>query len=409
MKDALLVVADDLTGANDTAVMFAEAGFNTILKTKISALNQIQSSDAQVISVSTDSRAIGVQAKERTKTAIHNAVSNDIKQIYLKIDSTMRGSVRYQIEGALEAWSAIYPNAKAIICPTYPEMGRTIENGHLYVNKIPVNETASGKDPICPVLSSSMQNLLPDAQVIKCDTVDNLYSLITNSTYNQIVIDAKSPEDLEIISKLINNMGYSAIPVGSAGLAEKLKNVQSKQQKDKELKLGRSLIVVTSIHEISQLQVDEYISTLGGKSIVFNPSPSQLMNYSQSEHSLKLQLNALIRFSKDNVIIRANPAKVINAKIENIAETAKEISQHLADLSKFCLDSEKFDCLILFGGDGAAALLDKMNITEMQVLFAVVPGVPLCSIEQGNYAGIKVMTKSGGFGEKMLLSNIVGK
>lgn len=89
-----------------------------------------------------------------------------------------------------------------------------------------------------------------------------------------------------------------------------MKNIQNQQQPERNLKLGRALIVVTSIHETSQLQVDEYISTLGGKSIVFNPSPSQLINYSQSEHSLKLQLNALIRFSRDHVIIRANPAKL---------------------------------------------------------------------------------------------------
>lgn len=79
----------------------------------------------------------------------------------------MRGSVKYQIEGAIKAWAGLYPDVKAIICPAYPEMGRTIEAGHLYVNGVPVNETASGKDPICPVHSSSMQKLLPDAQVIR--------------------------------------------------------------------------------------------------------------------------------------------------------------------------------------------------------------------------------------------------
>ncbi|EEY11366.1 hypothetical protein DNAOFDDG_00915 [Mannheimia haemolytica] len=59
MKETLLVIADGLTGANDTAVMFAESGFDTVLKTKVSALAQIHPDKAQVISVSTDSRAIG--------------------------------------------------------------------------------------------------------------------------------------------------------------------------------------------------------------------------------------------------------------------------------------------------------------------------------------------------------------
>lgn len=123
MKETLLVIADDLTGANDTAVMFAEAGFNTVLKTKVSALAQMQSDKAQVISVSTDSRAIGEKAKEQTQIAISNAIQNGIGQIYLKIDSTMRGSVKYQIEGAIEAWASLYPDVKAIICPAYPGNG----------------------------------------------------------------------------------------------------------------------------------------------------------------------------------------------------------------------------------------------------------------------------------------------
>ncbi len=39
-----------------------------------------------------------------------------------------------------------------------------------------------------------MQKLLPDAQVIPCDTVDNLQAFIENSEYKQIVIDAKTHE-----------------------------------------------------------------------------------------------------------------------------------------------------------------------------------------------------------------------
>lgn len=201
-------------------------------------------------------------------------------------------------------------------------MGRTIEAGHLYVNSVPVKETAEQRSYL-PCTVFTMQKLLPDAQVIPCDTVDGTAS-IENSEYKQIVIDAKTHEDLAIIAKVINHIGNKIIPVGSAGLAQKLKNIQNKPRPKREITLGRTLIVViTSIHNSSQLQVDEYVSTLGGKSIVFHPSPSQLMNYSQSEHSLKLQLNALIRFSKDNVIIRTSQQKVVNAKSANITETAK--------------------------------------------------------------------------------------
>jgi len=407
--DTLLVIADDLTGANDTAVMFADAGFNTRLEINLASLNTTDFSKADVFSVSTDSRPLGIEAEIKTEQAILSGIKKGIAHIYLKIDSTMRGSVQHQINGALKAWSSLHPEAKAIICPAYPEMGRTIKKGHLHVNEIPVNETASGKDAICPVYSSLMTDLLPNATHLPCLPKDELISEITSSSSKQIVVDAESDTDLDVIASVINQLGNKMIPVGSAGLAQKLKHVKGRDHEEKHSikSLGRILLVVTSIHDISQTQVDHYISTIGGDAIVFNPAPSQLINHQLSEEALKQQLNALITSSSSNVIIRANPAKVINTD-ESINEIARKIAKYLADLAKYALDSKQFDSLILFGGDGAAALLEKMDITELQVLYAIVPGVPLCEIDSGSYQGIKVMTKSGGFGNITLLNDIIG-
>lgn len=124
------------------------------------------------------------------------------------------------------------------------------------------------------------------------------------------MLNAETDHDLEVIAKVIHRIGNRIIPVGSAGLAKKLKNNGSKLQYQSEpINLGRTLILVTSIHETSQTQVDEYISSVGGNSIVFNPAPSQLINYDVSNTSLKQQLYALISNCKNNVIIRANPRK----------------------------------------------------------------------------------------------------
>ena len=404
--EKLLVIADDLTGANDTGIMFAESGLSTILKTNLTNLLTTYLDNADVFTVSTDSRALGKRAVEITKQTVAAAIDNKVEQIYLKIDSTMRGSVQYQIEGALAAWSKKYPEAKAVICCAYPDMGRTIENGYLYVNGVPVHESASGKDPICPVLSSDMKELLPDSYILTYINEDDLYKKILSTKQNQIVLNAGTDHDLEVIAKVIHRIGNRIIPVGSAGLAKKLKNNGSKLQYQSEpINLGRTLILVTSIHETSQTQVDEYISSVGGNSIVFNPAPSQLINYDVSNTSLKQQLYALISNCKNNVIIRANPAK-INMDI-SIHEIAKLISKYLAELAKYCLEHKSFDSLILFGGDGAAALLDEIGVTELQLLRSILPGVPLCIIKAGKFQGLKVMTKSGGFGDKKLLINMM--
>ncbi|PJG84572.1 four-carbon acid sugar kinase family protein [Conservatibacter flavescens] len=404
-KESLFVIADDLTGANDTGIMFAEAGFSTILKMDLASLNTMNLDSAEVFSISTNSRAIGEQAAEATQQVVSVAIKNGINQIYLKIDSTMRGSVRYQIQGALQAWTNKYPNAKAIICCAYPDMGRTIENGHLLVNGVPVEQTASGQDAICPVLSSSMQVLLPDAELLACSTEDELHAQIMASDKQQFVIDAKTSADLNIIANVINQLGHMAIPVGSAGLAEKLKTPPELSKKKANIPLGRSLILVSSIHEVSQNQVDKYIASLGGKSIVFNPAPAQLLNHSVSNEALKQQLNALIESSSENVIIRANPTKYHSS--ESIHSVAKKIAEYLSELGLYCLTKQKFDSIILFGGDGAAALLKKMHVSELELVYALFPGVPLCRINDGLYKGIHIVTKSGGFGSLDLLTDMM--
>lgn len=404
-QNCLLVVADDLTGANDTGVMFAEKGYSTILKINRQLLNQTDFSQADVFTVSTDTRASRENAAEITFSAIQAA--SGISQLYLKIDSTMRGSVQYQIDGALKAWKTRYPNAKAIICSAYPEMGRTIEKGILYVNGIPVTDTPSGKDVICPVTSSIMTDLLPNAEQVSFSTEQELLQKVQSSNLEQIVVDAKTGNDLEIIARVIERLGKSVIPVGSAGLANKLKLQTLPSSNNKRaLTHGRSLILVTSIHETSQNQVDEYIAHNGGDSIVFNPSPLQLLNHKISAKALREQLKALITFSESDVIIRANPTKVVSAE-NDINMIARTLAKDLAELSLYCLNHKHFDHLILFGGDGAATLLEQMNVTEMKLLYSIVPGVPVCQIQNSQYENLTVMTKSGGFGNNHLLSDIM--
>ena len=50
----------------------------------------------------------------------------------------MRGSVPGQIAGAIGAWRSRYADARAIVCPAYPRMGRTVQASRLFVHGEPV-------------------------------------------------------------------------------------------------------------------------------------------------------------------------------------------------------------------------------------------------------------------------------
>src|SRR4029453_2998255 len=94
------IIADDLTGAGDTAVQFVRAGWDTELQLRPSATR------ASVIAVTTDSRAHNAPVTRLRKTGITH--------LYKKIDSTLRGQVRSEIHATVESWT---PHATAIVCP----------------------------------------------------------------------------------------------------------------------------------------------------------------------------------------------------------------------------------------------------------------------------------------------------
>src|SRR5689334_13782774 len=112
-----------------------------MLQTGIAPVNT--ASAHSVIAVTTDSRALSNDAAEQlTFDALTSLMNAGIDRLFLKIDSTMRGSVPGQIEGALAAWRAHYSDARAMVCPAYPRMGRTVESGRLLVHGEPVERTA---------------------------------------------------------------------------------------------------------------------------------------------------------------------------------------------------------------------------------------------------------------------------
>jgi len=116
------LIADDLTGAGDASVQFAKRGWRTFVSWGLTTVL-----NADVIAVTTDCRALSNDAAEKlTADALSALMSSGIDRVFLKIDSTMRGSVPGQVDGVLAAWRTRYPDARAVVCPAYPRMGRTV-------------------------------------------------------------------------------------------------------------------------------------------------------------------------------------------------------------------------------------------------------------------------------------------
>ena len=124
MRGDWLVIADDLTGACDSAVHFAAAGLRTVA----TLAGKRAPDGAEVVAFSTESRDVDfVEAARRLEALSAKAHRSGV--IFKKIDSTLRGNSGAEIVAAVDVFAC----EAAVVNPAFPAMGRVVENGCLRV------------------------------------------------------------------------------------------------------------------------------------------------------------------------------------------------------------------------------------------------------------------------------------
>ena len=355
------LIADDLTGAGDAAVQFARRGWNTFLVLKSAGKLQPvgrrgfgegePGGGPTLLAVATGARALDNVAAERaTARAVDQLVDAGIDRMFLKIDSTMRGSVPGQIAGALSAWRGTHSGACAVVCPAYPEMGRTVEANRILVDGQPVERSPFGRDPVTPVHTSDLSVLIPGSEK-RGRGSRSLFSITT--------VDAVSDQDLAVLAAAIATGGASVIPVGSAGLARAMAALwaaapeRPAEVRPRLPRHPRILIQVTSLHPASLAQASRLLETF--------------------------------------------------PEVRVLTGEAEAASAAMVELLK----TERWDILGLIGGDGARAAVDMLGASAIRIVDSLIEGVPLGILIGGWADGMPVFTKAGGFGAEDALLKVV--
>ena len=340
------LIADDLTGAGDASVQFAKRGFRTLLSLDSTTLDSwtLDSPDSSLIAVTTDCRALTNEAAEKlTAEALIGLMNAGVDRVFLKIDSTMRGSVPGQVAGALAAWRTRYRDARAVVCPAYPAMGRTVQSNRLLVHGEPVERTAFGRDPVTPVKTSDMAMLLPASAHIS-------------------IVDAATGADLMAVAASISDAGPTVVAVGSGGLADALAATWCAQPPAHgrggndiipKRKHPRILLQVSSLNPVSHAQV------------------------------------ARLKGAFPDVVVLLPPAERGDS-----AAVAERLAREFAEQ----IEREQWDILGLIGGDGARETLAQLGASGIRIVDSLVEGIPLGVLIGGEADGTPVFTKAGGFG-----------
>lgn len=411
------IVADDLTGANDTLVQFAEAGFLARLSLAEPGFRGLTTTVPAALAFVTDARPLNIaHARSRTREAVERLRSTDINQLYVKIDSTMRGTIAGQIAGALDAWGEKHSNPFAVVCPAYPAMGRLVEDGRLFVHGKPVELSPAGTDPVTPVRTSGMADLLPRAKLVprlpSIPAKERAQTLISAARDTAVVVvDAVAQPDLEVLAATLLEIGPQAVPVGSAGLAAALAGQWAASASDysaiQGTGSGRTLVVVSSLHNSSRKQARILIErTPDQELLALTPTMDDLRDAVLTETWLK---TALPTHTLPSTVMVISPSREGAGKEvrSDGAMTGATVANGLAMLMTGLMDRHGFSNLILIGGDGARAVLHSCGAESVTVRGAIQEGVPLGVINGGRADGVHMVTKAGGFGTPETLVDIL--
>lgn len=404
------IAADDLTGAADSLAQFCNLGWESRL---LVAPGPVQEPGGERVAIarSLDSRALADDAAARiTADAVSGGLGRTLDRVYVKIDSTLRGSVNGQIQGALGAWSQRFSRALAFICPAYPQMGRTIFDGRMWVRGVPLHLSAAGQDPLLPVGSSVLTDLIAGAQVVSAAaTCDELVQRLRGIARPgaRIVLEASSKQDLDVVAGAIDAFGPDAVPVGSGGLAASLAKVWGAPRPGAVRAarpvagVGRVIVAVTSLNEMSLAQAERLADDFGAR------VERHMFTLQELAHPDTLRI-----WAAPAVSVRKPPIVLLQPQADRTPGTDPEVAalgvaRGIALVVEGLVAAGDAAGLVLVGGDGARAVLAALGVSAVRLCGSITEGVPWGHLAGGIAPGLMVATKAGGFGAADTLSYIV--
>ncbi|KXJ66723.1 hypothetical protein AXY46_10285 [Achromobacter xylosoxidans] len=395
MKPAIAIVADDLTGSGDTAVQFVRAGWCTHLSIggADEALAGPAHDDVEVLAVTTNSRALSAaDAAGVIGRNVRQLREAGVSRLYKKVDSTLRGAFKAEIDAARDAWR---DDAIAVVCPAFPATGRTVEQGILYVNGKPVTETSAATDPVTPVTESHIPTLLGSAHVapLADDTPETLAARIAQAGAT-VVVDAATDDDLERLARAVGLLGERALPVGAGGLAVPLARVWAGADQTAPV-----VVVVTSQHSAARGQAAA-LQAAGADT--WRPSLEQLADDAQWQAWSQplLQAHAQAPLEAGTILLLAPEGQRAGLDSDKVAD-------RLGSLAAQLIAASRAAGVVATGGDGARSVLLALQANGIALVDEVMGGVPLGTLTGGTAAGLPVVTKAGGFGIEDVLVRAV--
>jgi uncharacterized protein YgbK (DUF1537 family) len=413
----IVIIADDLTGAADSAVQFRPFFEDTTL-IPYQHLDRILEpnlpSSARATALYTNSRAMGADAAYHRLAAVAQRLAQ--KQplwIYKKIDSCMRGNIGSESDALLDELDY----EVTFITPAFPEMGRTTENDIHRVHGIPLDQSEISRDPMTPVKESHLSRIVQSHSKYPVGHVALKYLDGTDTGLQEkidrqiqrgvrhIVFDATTRYHLDRIAQLVYSFPGKVLAVGSAGLAGSIAESSFSKREIAESgqkieSAGCNLLVCGTASAVTRQQIDKLLERHSYE--IIKLSPGMLADQNRGDDFSKTVSLARSSLLKKNVIltIASLPNSPSVPRRENFLQSADSIVKGLALFVAEVLAAAQPGLLFLTGGDTADAVLTSAGAKGIRIRGEVITGVVQGTLIGGALDGLPVVTKAGAFGRE---------
>jgi uncharacterized protein YgbK (DUF1537 family) len=411
-KDAtppiLGVVADDFTGATDVASMLVRAGMRTVQLIGVPDGEPPAGADAVVVALKSRTAPVDDAVRE-SLAALQWLRGAGARRFYFKYCSTFDSTPRGNIGPVAEAMMASLGADFTIACPAFPENGRTIFRGHLFVGDQLLSDTGMRDHPLTPMTDAGLVRVLqPQCKgrvgLLRYDAVragvpaarERIAALRAEGV-RIAVADAIDDDDLRVLAE-----ACAELPLLTAGSG---------------LALGLPALYAAQ----GWLTLDERASSLeavGGAAAVLSGSCSAATNAQVAQWEAaglplgRIDPRALARgepvvdellqwaratVTQGPALISATAApdnlRAVQAEI-GAARAGELVEQALARLARGLVDAG-VKRLIVAGGETSGAVVQGLGVRALRIGPAICPGVPW-TLAEGR--ALKLALKSGNFG-----------
>ncbi len=403
-------IADDFTGATDLANTLVRQGMRTVQLIGVPTHVVPENVDALVVALK--SRTIpAADAVAQSLAALRWLKTAGARQILFKycstFDSTDQGNIGPVADALLDALGADF----TVFCPAFPENGRTIYRGYLFVGEVLLSESGMRDHPLTPMRDANLRRVLarqtphkvglvPLAVVSRgAAAVRAEFARLRGEGCRHAILDAVSDADLLTLGEALADLdlvtGGSGIALGLPENFRRAGLLARTQQADRLPPVRGAAAVISgscstaTLAQVAAMRRTQPVFDVDPLALAAGePVAAQALDWAESRLGDK---PLLISASAPPERVRAVQERLGRERAGNLVEAA------LAEITRG-LVARGVRRLVIAGGETSGAIVQALGIAGLRIGRQIDPGVPwTASLGEPVLA---LALKSGNFGRE---------